>query len=110
MIAPILAPLGFGTIEASVSLLSAILAKELAVSALVVSYGAGDISALSSLIAVNFTTASALSYMVFTLLYIPCLANIGVIYSETKSKKYAPPVRVGRGKDIFSKLNIFIIL
>ncbi len=83
----ILRPLGFGTIEASASLFSAFFAKELAISTMVVMYGAGTVENLSNIISLEYTTASALSFMVFTLLYIPCISTLGTIYAETKSKK-----------------------
>lgn len=84
----ILAPLGFGTTEAFSALVVSFLAKELAVSALIVMYGASNIDALTPILQQAFTPASALSFMVFVLLYIPCLATIGAIYSETKRIKY----------------------
>ncbi len=83
----ILIPLGFGTIEASASLFAAFFAKELAISTMVVMYGAGSVENLSNIISIEFTVASALSFMVFTLLYIPCISTLGTIYAETKSKK-----------------------
>lgn len=84
----ILSPLGFGTTEAFSALVVSFLAKELAVSALIVMYGASNIDTLTPILQQVFTPASALSFMVFVLLYIPCLATIGAIYSETKKIKY----------------------
>ncbi len=83
----LLIPLGFGTIQASASLFSAFFAKELAISTMVVMYSAGTVENLSTILSLEFTTASALSFMVFTLLYIPCISTLGAIYAETKSKK-----------------------
>lgn len=80
----ILKPLGFGTIQASASLLAAFFAKELAIAAMVVSYGASSPENLSIILEQHFTWASAYSFMVFTLIYIPCVATLGAIYSETK--------------------------
>ncbi len=84
----IFSPLGFGTVQAFSAIVVSFLAKELAVSALIVMYGATGIDSLSPILQNEFTAASALSFMVFILLYIPCLATLGAIYSETKSIKY----------------------
>lgn len=84
----ILTPLGFGTVEAFSALIVSFLAKELAVSALIVMYSAGSIEGLTPILQANFDQASALSFMVFVLLYIPCLATLGAIYTETKKKRF----------------------
>lgn len=84
----ILTPLGFGTVQAFSALVVSFLAKELAVSALIVMYGAGTIDGLTPILQSEFTQASALSFMVFILLYIPCLATLGAIYTETKKVKF----------------------
>ncbi len=84
----ILTPLGFGTVQAFSALVVSILAKELAISALIVMYGTTSMDSLSAVLATEFTAASALSFMTFVLLYIPCLATLGAIYSETKKIKY----------------------
>lgn len=84
----ILSPLGFGTVQAFSALVVSFLAKELAVSSMIVMYGASNIESLTPIIQTHFSTASALSFMVFVLLYIPCLATVGAIYSETKNIKY----------------------
>lgn len=85
----IFTPLGFGNAEAVASLVSAFLAKELAISTMIIMYGVNTTDSLSSILANSYTQASALSYMVFVLLYVPCLATVGVIYSETGRMKYA---------------------
>ncbi len=84
----LLTPLGFGTVPAFGALIVSFLAKELAISALIVMYGATSIETLTPILQSQFSPASALSFMVFILLYIPCLATIGAIYSETKKIKY----------------------
>lgn len=84
----ILSPLGFGTVQAFSALIVSFLAKELAVSSMIVMYGASNIESLTPIIQTQFSPASALSFMVFVLLYIPCLATVGAIYSETKNIKY----------------------
>ncbi len=84
----LLTPLGFGTVQAFSAVVVSFLAKELAVSALIVMYGANNLEALTPILQSEFNPASALSFMVFILLYIPCLATLGAIYSETKARKY----------------------
>ncbi len=81
-------PLGFGTTEATASLMSAFLAKELAISSMLVLYSSVSIDSLSTVLEANFNAASAMSFMVFTLLYIPCFSTLGAIYSELKQGKY----------------------
>ncbi|MDF2535059.1 MAG: ferrous iron transport protein [Bacillales bacterium] len=87
-IAPIFKPIGFGTWEAAASLLTGVLAKEAVVSTMNVIYEAPTDAALTGAISNLFTPLSAISFMVFTLMYIPCLATIATIYKETYSKKW----------------------
>ena len=84
LIAPLLGPAGFGSWEAAVSLLFGILAKEVVVSTLGVIYGVGE-GGLREIIALNWTPLSSYAFMVMTLIYIPCIATIGTIKSETGS-------------------------
>ena len=84
---PLFAPLGFSWQIVS-SLVFAFLAKELVVESLGVIYGvAGEASIQAALIA-SITPVSAFALMVFTLLYVPCLATVGVIKKETGSWKW----------------------
>jgi ferrous iron transport protein B len=84
---PLFAPLGFSWQIVS-SLVFAFLAKELVVESLGVIYGvAGEASIQAALIA-SITPVSAFALMVFTLLYVPCLAAVGVIKKETGSWKW----------------------
>ena len=83
-IAPIFSPAGFGTWQASIALLFGIVAKEVVVGTLSVVYGANE-GGLSSVIAGHWTPLSAFSFMVMTLIYIPCVATIGAIKRETNS-------------------------
>lgn len=87
LIAPIFKPAGFGTWQATIALISGILAKEVVAGTLGVVYGAGG-TALEAVIAQHFTPLSAYSFMVMTLLYAPCIATIGAIRNETKSRKW----------------------
>ncbi|MCX4330015.1 ferrous iron transport protein B [Paramuribaculum intestinale] len=95
---PVMEPLGFHW-RASVAALAGIPAKEIVVSTLGVLYTGDeeiDDSSLSArLTAVNpatgtadFSAASALSFMIFILLYCPCIATVAAIVKETNSWKY----------------------
>lgn len=80
--APIFKPIGFGHWQASSSLIVGFLAKELIFSSMMVIYGS------EAAVSLAFTGISAFSFMVFSLLYLPCLATIGTIHQETKSLKF----------------------
>lgn len=79
-------PLGFGSVPAVASLISSFLSKELAVSSMAILYNT-QATNLPQVLSQEFTSASALSFMTFALLYTPCLATLGIIYNETKKKK-----------------------
>ncbi|MBE6932324.1 MAG: ferrous iron transport protein B [Ruminococcaceae bacterium] len=78
LIAPIFAPLGFGDWRVSTALITGFIAKESVVSTLEILMGG---SALTSL----FTLRSAISCLVFTLLYTPCVAAISAVRRELNS-------------------------
>lgn len=89
---PVMEPLGFGW-RSSIAALAGLPAKEIVVSTMGVLYtGEEDIDnqALSARLEAShdFTTASALSFMVFILLYCPCIATIISISRETGSWRY----------------------
>jgi ferrous iron transport protein B len=88
VLAPILAPLGFGTWQAGAALITGFLAKEVVVSTMNIIYHAKDTETLQGLMAHYFTPLSAFSFMVFVLLYIPCLATVATIRKETGSSKW----------------------
>ncbi|MED4904796.1 ferrous iron transport protein B [Parageobacillus thermoglucosidasius] len=88
VIAPILAPLGFGTWQAGASLITGFLAKEVVVSTMNIIYHAKDMDLLQGELAQYFTPLSALSFMTFVLLYVPCLATVATIRKETGSRKW----------------------
>jgi len=93
-LSPIFAPLGFGEWQATVAIIYGFLAKEVVVSTFGILYGVGEeatteedagfIAAIQSL----FTPLSAYAYLVFVLLYIPCLATLATIKRETNSWKW----------------------
>ena len=78
-IAPVFAPLGFADWRCATSLISGLIAKESVVSTLGVLLGGAGISSL-------FTARSAASFLVFTLLYTPCVAAIATIRREFGSR------------------------
>lgn len=91
LIAPLFAPLGFGSWQAALSLLTGITAKEVVVSNMCIIYGLGDAANASSFataLGSTFTALSAYSFLVFCLLYTPCIAAIGAIKRETNSIKW----------------------
>ena len=88
-VSPIFAPLGFGTWQATVAILAGLIAKEVIV---------GTFTSLGGLENANngtdgmlhdiFTPLSSYSFMVFSLLYIPCFATLATIKNETNSIKW----------------------
>ncbi|MGL5764368.1 MAG: ferrous iron transport protein B [Sarcina sp.] len=87
LIAPIFAPAGFGTWEAGVSIFTGILAKETVVATMAMLYtGVSDGAGLISALQMAFTPLTAISFMVFSLLYTPCLVALGAIRKETNMK------------------------
>ncbi|OPX58530.1 MAG: hypothetical protein A4E25_01642 [Methanobacterium sp. PtaB.Bin024] len=112
VLSPIFEPLGFGEWQATVAIIYGFLAKEVVVSTFGTLYGiggdggGGEASADEApaeteeetapeedpgFIAVMqelFTPLSAYAYMVFVLLYIPCLATLAAIRRETNSWKW----------------------
>ncbi len=90
-IAPIFAPLGFGTWQAAVAIIAGLAAKEVVVSTFGTLAGMeeDDEEGITNLVHDTFTPLSAFSFMAFTLLYTPCFASIGAIKQETNSYKWA---------------------
>lgn len=87
-IAPILAPIGFGTWQAAASLITGFLAKESIIATMNIIYFVPNDASLQGLLANYYSPLAAYSFMVFILLYIPCLATTATIYKETGSKKW----------------------
>lgn len=95
---PVLAPMGINW-KMGVSLLTGVAAKELVVSSLGVMYSQGakisqgedleDDTALQSALARDISWQTALAFMVFVLLYFPCIATFVAIKHETHSWKWA---------------------
>ena len=82
LFAPVLAPLGFGDWRSATALLTGFSAKEAVVSTLTVLTGAGDSSQLAVLLGDIFTPLTAYCFLVFCLLYTPCVAAVAAIRRE----------------------------
>ena len=83
LLAPIFQPLGIGWQE-TVALLFGFIAKEIVVGSLAVIYGGTDLTGLMSS---HISQIQSISFMLFCLLYTPCVATIAAIWSEAKSVK-----------------------
>ena len=84
LVAPIFAPLGFGDWRVSTALITGFTAKESVVSTLTVLMG-GNAELVSTL----FTPFTAAVFLVFTLLYTPCVAAIATVKREMVGTKAA---------------------
>ena len=84
-IAPVFAPLGFGDWRAATSLISGFTAKEAVISTMAVLLET-NLSNLGGALSEIFTPLTAVSFLVFTLLYTPCVAAVASIRRELGSK------------------------
>ena len=85
LIAPVFAPLGFGDWRCATALITGFIAKESVVSTLEILTAGSALTAL-------FTTKTAVSFLVFTLLYTPCVAAIAAIRREVGSSLRAATI------------------
>ena len=85
---PLFAPLGINP-QLTVALFFGFIAKEIVLGGLAVIYGQGEGGDLAAAIAQQIDWVQAYSFMLFTLLYVPCLSTVAVIKSESKSIKFA---------------------
>lgn len=81
-IAPIFKPLGFGSWENSVAILTGITAKEIILSSMGVIYGGN----LREVLPNHFTILSSYSFLVFVLLYTPCVSVVAAMKKEYGNK------------------------
>jgi ferrous iron transport protein B len=86
-IEPVMRPLGLDW-RAAMALVTSIPAKELVVSTMAVLYGGDDSGSLSESIVARsgMTPSSALAFMIFILLFFPCLATLSAVRSESGSR------------------------
>ena len=85
IIAPIFAPLGFNDWRISTALITGFTAKEAVVSTLSVLSGAGSSDLLPAILQGMFTPMTAVSFLVFSLLYTPCVAAVAAVRREMNS-------------------------
>lgn len=96
----VFAPQGFDTWEAGAAVVTGVMAKEAVVSTLGILYGADEISTevedaddTAQILSATsmggaFTPLSALAFMVFVLLYSPCMTALGTVKKETQGFKW----------------------
>lgn len=91
-LAPVFRPLGFGTWQAAVALLSGLVAKEAVVSSMSMFYGfsmgASGAVVASALSGTFQTPVAAYAFLVFVLLYVPCVAAVSTIRKEMNSVRW----------------------
>lgn len=87
--APIFAPLGFGDWRAATALITGLSAKEAVVSTLAVLTGATESGSLTTMLAGIFTPLSAYAFLIFCLLYMPCIATLAAVRREMGGMKAA---------------------
>ena len=85
---PLLAPIGINP-QLAVALIFGFIAKEIVLGGLAVIYGKSEGTDLMGAIAHQIDWVQAYSFMLFTLLYVPCLSTVAVLKSESKSWKFA---------------------
>lgn len=85
LISPLLKPLGFGFYQAALALLFGIVAKEVVVGTFGVLFSPNP---LKEILPNYFTSLSAYSFMLISLIYIPCISTIAMIKREA-GLKYA---------------------
>ncbi len=84
--APVFHPIGINDLM-SIALLFGFVAKEVVIGALAVIYGTNE-GALSGIIATHLNWIEAYSFMLFVLIYTPCLSAIAVLRQESKSWRF----------------------
>ena len=89
LVAPVFAPLGFADWRCATALISGFIAKESVVSTLQILLGGAGVTTLLS-------TTAAVSFLVFTLLYTPCVAAIAAIRREVGSGARAAMICVSQ--------------
>ncbi len=91
-IAPVFAPLGFGTWQATVATITGLVAKENVVGTFGVLFGLGEVAeddpTLLNSVSAMLTSVTAMSFMVFNLICAPCFAAIGAIKREMGGWKW----------------------
>ncbi|MFQ3545697.1 ferrous iron transport protein B [Halobacillus rhizosphaerae] len=85
--APIFAPLGFASWQAVSALITGFLAKEVVVSTMNILYHVPAGETMANLLPQFYTPLTAYTFLVFVLLYTPCLSTVAIMKKETGSTK-----------------------
>ena len=85
-LAPVFRPLGIDPLM-SIALMFGFVAKEIVLGGLAVVLGAGN-DQLAGVVAARLDAVSAMSFMIFTLIYTPCLSAIATLRDEAKSLRF----------------------
>ena len=85
-LAPIFRPLGIDPLM-SIALMFGFVAKEIVLGGIAVVLGAGN-DQLAGAVAARLDAVSAMSFMIFTLIYTPCLSAIATLRDEAKSLRF----------------------
>ena len=86
LFAPVFAPLGIDHLM-TIALLFGFVAKEIVLGAMAVIYGVGD-NDLAGIVSGKTDWVQAYSFMLFVLIYTPCLSTVAVLKQESKSWKF----------------------
>ncbi len=84
---PLLAPLGINA-QLAIALIFGFIAKEIVLGGLAVIYGTVGTTTLGGAMAQQIDWVQGYSFMLFTLLYMPCLSTVAVLKSESKSTRF----------------------
>ncbi len=84
---PVFSPLGFDW-RMNISLISALSAKEMAISSMSVLYAGGEEKNIISSIRSSIKLPSGIAFIVFSMIYLPCLSATAVFHRELSSRKY----------------------
>ncbi|MDD3965685.1 MAG: ferrous iron transport protein B [Candidatus Neomarinimicrobiota bacterium] len=90
---PLSRPLGFDW-RLNIALINGLAAKEIVVSTMGTIYAIGDVDSDFRTLAESlrsdphYSKATGLSFMIFVLLYVPCIASVAVFFRESSSKKW----------------------
>ena len=82
---PVFAPLGFGDWRAATALVTGLSAKEAVVSTFAILLGAPDSASLPAMMSEIFTPLTGFVFLVFSLLYMPCVATLAAARREMGS-------------------------
>ncbi len=82
---PVFAPLGMGDWRVATALVTGLTAKEAVVSTFAILLGATDTASLSTMLSTVFTPLTAYTFLIFSLLYMPCVAALAATRKEVGS-------------------------